>query len=171
MALRHDAGIVAARIACFARDLTREMGEGQLATVGQVELFPNLINVIPNRATFTLDLRNTDGTALRQAIDRCMGYAEQAAAEEGVALTHRVLADFEPVAFDPAIVGRVESIAREHGHRVRRLPSGAATMPRCWRACARQAWCSCPALAACRTTSRNSPMTTISRRAPACCWP
>ena len=82
MALRHDAGIVAARIACFARDLTREMGEGQLATVGQVELFPNLINVIPNRATFTLDLRNTDGTALRQAIDRCMGYAEQAAAEE-----------------------------------------------------------------------------------------
>ncbi|MBR8657166.1 M20 family metallo-hydrolase, partial [Achromobacter sp. Marseille-Q0513] len=125
MALRHDAGIVAARIACFARDLTREMGEGQLATVGQVELFPNLINVIPNRATFTLDLRNTDGTALRQAIDRCMAYAEQAAAEEGVALTHRVLADFEPVAFDPAIVGRVESIAREHGHRVRRLPSGA----------------------------------------------
>ena len=125
MALRHDAGIVAARIACFARDLTREMGEGQLATVGQVELFPNLINVIPNRATFTLDLRNTDGTALRQAIDRCMGYAEQAAAEEGVALTHRVLADFEPVAFDPAIVGRVESIAREHGHRARRLPSGA----------------------------------------------
>lgn len=125
MALRRDAGIVAARIACYARDLTREMGGGQLATVGQVDLFPNLINVIPNRATFTLDLRNTDGEALRQAIARCMAFAAQAAADEGVELDHRVLADFAPVAFDEAIVGRVEAIARQRGHRVRRLPSGA----------------------------------------------
>ncbi len=125
MALRHDAGIVAARIACFARDLTVELGAGQLATVGQVNLFPNLINVIPNRATFTLDLRNTDGAALQEAIARCMKYAAQAAADEGVELSHRVLADFAPVAFDEAIVGRVEDIARSRGHRVRRLPSGA----------------------------------------------
>ncbi|WLW64789.1 M20 family metallo-hydrolase [Achromobacter aegrifaciens] len=125
MALRHDAGIVAARIACFARDLTAELGAGQLATVGQVNLFPNLINVIPNRATFTLDLRNTDGAALQEAIARCMTYAAQVAANEGVELSHRVLADFAPVAFDEAIVGRVEDIARSRGHRVRRLPSGA----------------------------------------------
>ncbi|AXA70314.1 M20 family metallo-hydrolase [Achromobacter insolitus] len=125
MALRHDAGIVAARIACFARDLTVELGGGQLATVGQVNLFPNLINVIPNRATFTLDLRNTDGAALQEAIARCMEYAARVAADEGVALSHRVLADFAPVAFDEAIVGRVEQIARTRGHRVRRLPSGA----------------------------------------------
>ena len=125
MALRHDAGIVAARIACFARDLTVELGAGQLATVGQVNLFPNLINVIPNRATFTLDLRNTDGAALQEAIARCMTYAAQVAADEGVELSHRMLADFAPVAFDEAIVGRVEDIARSRGHRVRRLPSGA----------------------------------------------
>ncbi len=125
MALRHDAGIVAARMACFARDLTVELGAGQLATVGQVNLFPNLINVIPNRATFTLDLRNTDGAALQEAIARCMTYAAQVAADEGVELSHRVLADFAPVAFDEAIVGRVEDIARSRGHRVRRLPSGA----------------------------------------------
>lgn len=125
MVLRHDAGIVAARIACFARDLTVELGAGQLATVGQVNLFPNLINVIPNRATFTLDLRNTDGAALQEAIARCMTYAAQVAADEGVELSHRMLADFAPVAFDEAIVGRVEDIARSRGHRVRRLPSGA----------------------------------------------
>lgn len=125
MALRHDAGVVAARIACFARDLTIELGAGQLATVGQVNLFPNLINVIPNRATFTLDLRNTDGAALQKAIARCMEYAARVAADEGVSLSHRVLADFAPVAFDEAIVGRVEEIARSRGYRVRRLPSGA----------------------------------------------
>lgn len=125
MALRHDAGIVAARIACHARDLAVASGGGQLATVGQVNLFPNLINVIPNRATFTLDLRNTDGEALRRAIACCLDYAARIAAQEGVELSHRVLADFAPVAFDEAIIGRVEEIARRRGHRVRRLPSGA----------------------------------------------
>ncbi|MGO3742177.1 M20 family metallo-hydrolase [Kerstersia sp.] len=125
MALRHDAGLVAARIACFARDLTRRMGGGQLATVGHLQLHPSLINVIPNRATFTLDLRNTDGQALRQAVAECLAQADALAAGEGVQITHRILADFEPVAFDERIISRVETLARAHGHSVRRMPSGA----------------------------------------------
>lgn len=125
MALRHDAGIVAARIACFAHDLTREFGGGQLATVGQIQMFPNLVNVIPSRAVFTLDLRNTDGARLNEAVRRCLDFATRTADAEGVRLTHRVLADFAPVAFDERIVGRVEAIARQHGHSVRRLSSGA----------------------------------------------
>ncbi len=48
-----------------------------------------------------------------------------AAAAEGVTLEHRSLARFEPVAFDPAVVGLVEATARALGHSVRRLPSGA----------------------------------------------
>ena len=40
MALRHDAGIVAARIACFARDLTREMGEGSWRRSGRWSCSP-----------------------------------------------------------------------------------------------------------------------------------
>ena len=125
MALRHDAGLVAFRIAAFAREVAAEMGAGQLATVGQVNLTPNLVNVIPNRAVFTLDLRNTDGKALESAVKRVFDFASEAAEKEGVSLTHRSLADFEPVAFDERMVSRVETLAREQGHTVRRMPSGA----------------------------------------------
>lgn len=125
MALRHDAGLVAMRIAAFAREVAAELGHGQLATVGQINLTPNLINVIPNRAVFTLDLRNTDADALKQAVDKVFTFASKAAEKEGVKLTHRSLANFEPVAFDERIVGRIEALAMEHGHSVRRMPSGA----------------------------------------------
>lgn len=125
MALRHDAGIVAMQIACYARELARELGGGQLATVGHVKLTPDLINVIPNRAEFTLDLRNTDADVLAQAVQRVFAFAQAAAQAEGVRITHRSLADFAPVAFDERIVSRVESIARRRGHSVRRMPSGA----------------------------------------------
>ncbi len=47
------------------------------------------------------------------------------AQEEGVTITTRQLARFEPVVFDEDIVALVEELAIEHGHSVMRLPSGA----------------------------------------------
>lgn len=45
MALRHDAGICAMRVAAFIADLVERYGGRQLGTVGAVQLKPNLINV------------------------------------------------------------------------------------------------------------------------------
>ena len=125
MRLRHDAGLVAAEITTFARRVAREMGGDQVSTVGLLTQFPNLVNVVANRVVMTVDLRNTDEALLQQAERRVFAFAEEAAKGEGVGLSRRTLARFEPVAFDPALVGRVEAIARELGHEVRRLPSGA----------------------------------------------
>ena len=125
MRLRHDAGYVAAEIAVFARRLARDLGGHQVATVGALTLSPNLVNVIPNRALFTVDLRNTDEARLAEAERRLFAFAEETAAAEGVKLARRSLARFQPVAFDPALVARVEGIARERGYPARRLPSGA----------------------------------------------
>ncbi|WP_281718822.1 Zn-dependent hydrolase [Pandoraea apista] len=125
MRMRHDAGYAAYAIAAFARDVARELGGAQLATVGHVTVSPNLINVIPNRAVFTVDLRNTDADVLAEAVRRVFAKAEAVAEAEGVRISHRSLADFAPVQFDERIVARVESLARERGHSVRRMPSGA----------------------------------------------
>ncbi|HTN52776.1 MAG TPA: Zn-dependent hydrolase [Anaeromyxobacter sp.] len=125
MSMRHDAGLVAAEIATFARRLAKEMGGHQVATVGFLTLSPNLVNVVANRAVLTVDLRNTDEALLQEAERRVFAFAEQAAAQEGVKLSRRSLARFPPIAFDPVLVGRVEALASELGHRVRRLPSGA----------------------------------------------
>ncbi len=47
------------------------------------------------------------------------------AAAEKLKVAHRSLTRFEPVTFDPAIVDRVESVAKALGHSTRRMPSGA----------------------------------------------
>jgi beta-ureidopropionase / N-carbamoyl-L-amino-acid hydrolase len=125
MRLRHDAGYAAAEIAVFARKLARELGGYQVATVGALTLAPNLVNVIANRALFTVDLRNTDEARLAEAERRLFAFADEIAAAEGVKLSRRSLARFQPVAFDPALVARVEAIARERGYPAKRLPSGA----------------------------------------------
>ncbi|MDD2547786.1 MAG: hydantoinase/carbamoylase family amidase, partial [Burkholderiaceae bacterium] len=47
MALRQDAGLVAAQITTFVQALAQRYGGRQLGTVGALQLHPNLINVIP----------------------------------------------------------------------------------------------------------------------------
>ena len=125
MRLRHDAGYVAAEITVHARQVARELGGHQVSTVGMLNQAPNLVNVVANRVVMTVDLRNTDEARLQEAERRVLGHAEEVARAEGVGLSRRSLARFEPVAFDPRLVGRVEAIARELGLSVKRLPSGA----------------------------------------------
>jgi beta-ureidopropionase / N-carbamoyl-L-amino-acid hydrolase len=125
MALRHDAAYAAARLTTFVRELAGELGIHQVATVGQVDLHPNLINVVAGRATMTVDLRNTDDATLQAAEGRVRAFSAELAAAEGVTITSRRLARFEPVEFDPAVVALVEATATRLGHSVRRLPSGA----------------------------------------------
>ena len=125
MGLRHDAALVAAQVAVFVRELSQRMGGSQLATVGAVRLSPNLVNVIAQKAVFTVDLRNTDSARLAQAEADLHAYAHQAAQAEGARITSRVLARFEPVAFDPFVVNLVEQQTRALGCTYQRMPSGA----------------------------------------------
>lgn len=125
MRLRHDAGYVACAIANHARQIAREMSGNQVATVGAMALSPNLVNVIAYKAVFTVDLRNTDEAALQDAERRLQAYAAELASTEGVTVSSRQLARFEPVAFDPASVALVEDTAQQLGFSVKRLPSGA----------------------------------------------
>jgi N-carbamoyl-L-amino-acid hydrolase len=125
MAMRHDAGWVAARIAVYARELALRIGGRQLATVGSIALKPNLVNVIPSQALFTVDLRNTDGEALAHAEAQLEAFARQAAVEAGCSCQLRSLARFDPVAFDPLVVDLVEQEAAALGLSHRRMPSGA----------------------------------------------
>lgn len=125
MRLRHDAGYVACAVAHRARAIAREMGGDQVATVGSLNVSPNLVNVIANKAVFTVDLRNTDEAALQDAERRLQAYADELADSEGVSISTRQLARFEPVQFDPASIALVEETASRLGFSVKRMPSGA----------------------------------------------
>ncbi len=125
MAMRHDAGYVAAEISVFARGLACDMGAAQVATVGRTVLHPNLVNVVAARATLTVDLRNTDDRALGDAERRLHAFCAEIAGREGVTIESRSLARFAPVDFDSGVIARVEQVANAHGCSTKRMPSGA----------------------------------------------
>ncbi|KWF62830.1 Zn-dependent hydrolase [Burkholderia pseudomultivorans] len=122
--LRHDAGWVAAAVATFLRTLAVESGT-TLATIGMLRIEPNVINVIPRKAVFTVDLRDPDERRLQDAERRLAEFLVQVAKREGVTISTERLARFEPVVFDAGLADEIEASARRAGLSYRRMTSGA----------------------------------------------
>lgn len=125
MSLRHDAGHAAARVITFLREQAVAADTPSVATVGSLRFEPNAINVIPARASLTVDLRDHDEMRLREAESALASFLDELARSEGVAVSVERLARFEPVVFDRGVVDRIEQAAGRRGLPCRRMTSGA----------------------------------------------
>lgn len=124
--LRHDAGYVAAATMVFAREQLAAAAPGTtLATIGSLRLEPDIINVIPATATFTVDLRDPDAQRLQAAEQRLAEFLAAIAECEGVTVATTRLARTEPVVFDAGLVRAIEASAHRLGLSCRRMTSGA----------------------------------------------
>lgn len=122
--LRHDAGYVACAITTELRHLAKSSGT-TLATIGCMTFEPNVINVIPRRASFTVDLRDPDESKLLKAEQQLAARLADIAEEEGVSIETEQLVRFQPVTFDPSLANAIEDSARRFGFSHRRMTSGA----------------------------------------------
>jgi beta-ureidopropionase / N-carbamoyl-L-amino-acid hydrolase len=125
MQMRHDAMAVAARAIHEVRLIAGYLGAPQVATVGMLDVTPNLVNVVPSKVVFTIDLRNTDEERLKTAEAQVFAACRAYASDEDCEISMRTLARFEPVEFDNGMIDLVEATAQRLGHSTRRMPSGA----------------------------------------------
>jgi len=125
MRLRRDAGYCAGAVTAHVREITRQLGGHQVGTVGVIDLEPGLINVIPTKAYLTVDLRNTDNDQLRRAENSLEEFLQQLSESEGVEISTKRLARFDPVLFDDTIAKVIEKNAAFLDLSYRRMTSGA----------------------------------------------
>jgi N-carbamoyl-L-amino-acid hydrolase len=125
MAMRRDAGVAAARVMTFLADRAAVSPTPTVATIGTIAFEPNAINVIPSRATFTVDLRDPDETRLKQEETALASFLDRLADSAGVTIRAERLVRFEPVTFDTSIVSLIEACAAANGLSCRRMTSGA----------------------------------------------
>jgi N-carbamoyl-L-amino-acid hydrolase len=125
MEMRRDSGYGAGRLACFVHDLALSIGGKQVGTVGSLKLKPNLVNVIPQEATVTVDLRNNDNRLLLEAERRLSDFLSDLSKELGLEISSRRLSRFDPVVFDESVVRVIEASAASLGEPIRRMTSGA----------------------------------------------
>lgn len=123
--MRRDAGLVAAKLIQSLREIAIEIGDEQRATCGMIAFEPNAINVIPSKAVFTIDLRNSDGAALKEAEESLYARARELESSDSVSISFRDLEHVPVVKFDPAVVDIIEEATKQLGIPAKRMVSGA----------------------------------------------
>jgi hydantoinase/carbamoylase family amidase len=126
MDFRLDPGLVLAETALELERFARAAGKGTVGTVGEIEVHPSLINVIPERIRFSLDIRGTDENAFQGVARDVAAFAAAVAARRGMTAEYRVRQQLPATPLDERIVGALDAAARATGEPYMQMPSGAA---------------------------------------------
>jgi hydantoinase/carbamoylase family amidase len=126
MDFRLDPGPVVAECILELERLARAAGKGTVGTVGELEVHAGLINAIPERIRFSLDVRGVDEDAFRGVARNIAAFAEEAAARRGMTAEHRQRQTLPATPLDERIVGALETAAKATGEPYMPMPSGAA---------------------------------------------
>jgi N-carbamoyl-L-amino-acid hydrolase len=96
-----------------------------LGTVGLLEHFPNVINVVPDRVRLVTDLRNPDYNRLRSAQMQLDDFVERESTRAGITVQRTEKVRLAPVDFSQEVVDIVDVAAKRLGLTTRRMVSGA----------------------------------------------
>ena len=128
---RVNAGLAFVRILELVQDVAMAEQPGAVAGVGQAFFSPNSRNVLPGKVVFTVDMR----TPTQEKLDRMREKIEAGAIEIcealGVGCAVEAVGHFDPVTFDPVLVGRVRDAAVKLGYSHLDIISGAGH-DACW---------------------------------------
>ena len=131
MAMRVNAGLAMARIFEMVQAVAMENQPGAVGGVGQVKFTPNSRNVLPGKVVFTVDIRTPDQGKLDRMRATIEAKAKAICDELGVGCSVEAVGHFDPVTFDPTLVGRVRSAAEKLGYTHMDIISGAGH-DACW---------------------------------------
>ncbi|MCK0207039.1 Zn-dependent hydrolase [Starkeya koreensis] len=131
MGRRLNAGLGAARVVELVDQIAWAHAPHAVGAVGQLNVYPNSRNIVAGKAVFTIDFRSPDLAVLTAMTDELRTGAAAIAEKMGLGLSIEEVNAFDPVAFDPVLVGRVREAAERLGYSHRDIVSGAGH-DACW---------------------------------------
>ena len=122
---RSDALVAAAEMILKVRELPAKMGGDMVATVGEIQNYPNSRNIIPDRVHFTVDIRSWDDELALRSWDDVKADFEAIAARHGCPLRIEETWRVQHNEFAPHLVEQVQSTAESLGYSTLPMVSGA----------------------------------------------
>lgn len=122
---RHDALCAAAEMILKVNQLPGRMGGNLVATVGEIQNYPNSRNIIPDKVHFTVDIRSWDDNLALRAWDLLKKDFEQLAGSRGCPIRIEETWRVEHSPFAEKLVRNVLDAASELGYSSLKMVSGA----------------------------------------------
>ncbi len=124
MHLRHDALAGASKWLAAVETLAQHT-DGLVATVGKVDVEPNVANVIAGSARVSLDVRHAEDPVRKSAVESLLAQAESIAARRGLTLQCTRQMNQPAVPMDERLTAILAAAVESTGLPVKRMASGA----------------------------------------------
>lgn len=124
MHMRKDALELAAKVISKIGDRARSY-PGSVATVGFLQVEPNVMNIIPQQVSFTVDIRGVDAAAIQEQYEALAADAQRLADNMSMKFAVEELLTEQPVLMDSGIKKQLEASCLRQGFSYMHLPSGA----------------------------------------------
>ncbi len=126
MSLRRDAGLCTARLNLRLYEMATGGLYGELrATLGGLQLHPGMVNIVPGRASCTVDLRNPDDAQMAAAERDLAEFLRALSAEMGVDIQTRQTAKTPRIAFHESVQAVIAAAMHGRNKTHQRIMSGA----------------------------------------------
>jgi len=122
---RSDALYTAARFVTLVRDTITAVPGTQVGTVGRIAAFPGAPNVVPGRATMSLEIRDLSMDKVGLLFDRIESASQTLAKETGAAISFEQFYESMAAPTNEAIRRIIETSTDALGLSHQRMPSGA----------------------------------------------
>ena len=131
MYLRRNAGRALARVTELVHEIAMQYQPNAVGAIGQVDVYPNSRNIIPEKVVFTVDFRSHVLETLEAMVAELNARAPGICSDIGVKFSSELVGFFDPPAFDETLVGRVRDAAERLGYSHMDIISGAGH-DACW---------------------------------------
>ena len=122
---RHDALCASSEMILKTNELPNKMGGDLVATVGEIQNYPNSRNIIPNRVHFTVDIRSWDDELALRSWDILSKDFIAIAKNRGCPIKIEETWRVEHAAFDQKLVKQVLATSESLGYSTLKTVSGA----------------------------------------------
>ncbi|KGQ70660.1 allantoate amidohydrolase [Chelonobacter oris] len=125
MNYRHDALLGGAELALELERAAIRAGHETVATVGQMQAKPGVMNVVPGYCELLVDIRGTDIEARESVFLALQQKIDDVAKQRGLQIDLQLIAKDQPIILDSGMVNAVKHAADTLGYAYEIMPSGA----------------------------------------------
>lgn len=125
MDMRMDAAEAAAKVMAKIPDWAREKKDGTVATTGYVKVTPGGVNIVPQEAQFSIDIRSRNNDNLLDIMDKITSELDKVCRENGTTYKMEEKLIITPVSLSQQMLELMEASCKKYGYSHRRMVSGA----------------------------------------------
>lgn len=125
MHYRKDSLVTAASVIKKIQQWAQSKDNGIVATIGKVYTDPGIINAVPGKTVFTVDIRHPFKEGFESCIEEAKEVIEKCIKDDNLTCSIEEIKTHSPISFSDRITSTIEKVSRKHLIPYKRMTSGA----------------------------------------------